>query len=116
MAEVAAALRVSSETIRRKIASRELKAVEVSSGPRRQYRLLARDLAAWLGPDTASAVFGVGAGLDALEAAFAPLTPKAREALLEEAKSWARERAPEREFAGRTASPEEIARRLRRPG
>lgn len=116
VAEVAAALRVSSETIRRKIANRELRAVEVSSGPRRQYRLLARDLAAWLGPDTASTVFGVGAGLDSLERAFAPLAPEAREALLEEAKSWTRERTPERELAGRTASPQEIARRFRHPG
>lgn len=71
LSEVAGVLRVTSETIRRKIVSGELGAVEVGGKTRKQYRVTASDLSAWLGPERAAQLFGVCAGLRALEEAFA---------------------------------------------
>jgi excisionase family DNA binding protein len=114
VSEVAAALRVSNETIRRKISAGELRAIEIGGGSRRQYRILARDLAAWLGPEEARALFGVGEGLEALRAIFMPLSETERERLIAKAVRWAREHMPEPEPSGRTVSPEEIAARFKR--
>jgi excisionase family DNA binding protein len=110
--EVANALKLSSETVRRRITSGELHAIEIGGLPRRQYRILARDLAAWIGEDAAKAVFGIGHGLDALQAAFADLEPKARTALIDEAQSWARGKTNTPAATGRTVSREEIGKRF----
>lgn len=115
VSEVAQALRVSSETIRRKIDAGELHAIEITGGPRRQYRILARDLATWLGPDEARAVFGVGEGFEALQRIFAPLGDAEREALVAEAVVWARAQRPDPEVTGRVVSPDEIAAQFKQP-
>ena len=112
VSEVASALRVSSETIRRKIAQGELRAVEVTRTPRKQYRIAARDLAAWLGEAQAREVFGVGEALVTLHAVFADLPDADQAALLGEAKAWARERLPERERVGRAVSADALAERF----
>lgn len=110
--EVAEALRVSSETVRRKIVAGELSAIELGGGRRKQYRILAKDLAAWLGAENAEAVFGIGAGLEALRALFAPLSAEERETLLGEAVTWAKSQRPEPEFVGKTLSAEDVANRF----
>ena len=112
IAEVASALKLSSETVRRRITSGELHAIEIGGLPRRQYRILARDLAAWIGEDAAKAVFGIGHGLDALQTAFADLEPKARAALIDEAQTWARAKTVAPAATGRTVSREEISKRF----
>ncbi|MCL6527268.1 MAG: helix-turn-helix domain-containing protein [Thermaceae bacterium] len=112
VAEVARILRVSDETIRRKVSSGELGAVEVSSGRRKQYRILYRDLVAWLGPEQARALFGVGEGLREVRAFFERLPESEREVLLQEALAWARARQPEPSETGRTLSPEQIRQRF----
>ena len=53
VADVAEGLRMSDETIRRKIQSGELHAFQVGQGNRRTLRILAQDLLQWLGPDVA---------------------------------------------------------------
>ena len=112
VSEVAHALRISSETVRRKIAQGELRAIEVSQTPRKQYRILSRDLSLWLGEEQARAVFGVGEALVTLRSAFAQLGENDRTVLLYEAKAWARARTPERDRVGRTVSAEAIAERF----
>ena len=112
VSEVAHALRISSETVRRKIAQGELRAVEISQTPRKQYRILSRDLSLWLGEEQARAVFGVGEALVTLRSVFAQLEDDDRTALLEEAKVWARAQTPERGRVGRTVSVEAIAERF----
>ena len=115
VAEIAAALRVSTETIRRKITAGELRAIEITRSPRRQYRVLERDLVTWLGPDAARAVFGIGEGIEQVRAALGALDERDRETLLEEARTWARSRALPRETEGRTVTPEDVAARFTRP-
>lgn len=110
--EVAKALRISGETVRRKIAAGELDAIEISSGARKQYRILAKDLAAWLGAENARAVFGIGAGLEALHALFSPLSAKERKTLIDEAVAWARDQRDKPELSGNTLSAEDIANRF----
>ncbi len=112
IAEVASALKLSSETVRRRITSGELHAIEIGGQPRRQYRILARDLAAWIGQDAARAVFGIGQGLDALQEAFADLEPKARAKLIDEAQAWAREHTDVPAATGRTVSTDQIRARF----
>jgi excisionase family DNA binding protein len=112
ISEVATALKLSSETVRRRISSGELHAIEIGGQPRRQYRILARDLAAWIGQDAARAVFGIGHGLDALQTAFADLEPNARTTLIDEAQSWARAQTNAPTATGRTASREEMRKRF----
>ena len=87
-------------------------AIAIGGLPRRQYRILARDLAARIGEDAAKAVFGIGHGLDALQTAFADLEPKARTALIEEAQTWARAKTVAPAATGRTVSREEISKRF----
>lgn len=69
--EVAQVLRVTSETIRRKIISGELGAVEIASGKRKQYRITLTDLSRWLGPERSAQLFGADAGLHVLGEALA---------------------------------------------
>ena len=76
--------------MRRRIINAAFHAIKIGGLPRRQYRILARDLAAWIGEDAAKAVFGIGHGLDALQTDFADLEPNARASLIDEAQTWAR--------------------------
>lgn len=69
--EVAQVLRVTSETIRRKIVSGELGAIEVGGGKRKQYRITLSDLSQWLGPERSTQLFGADMGLQALGEALA---------------------------------------------
>ncbi len=112
ISEVANALKLSSETVRRRITSGELHAIEIGGQPRRQYRILARDLTAWIGEDAARAVFGIGHGLNALQAAFTDLEPNARTALIDEAQTWARTQTDTPAPTGQTVSNEEIKKRF----
>jgi excisionase family DNA binding protein len=112
VAEIAEGLRVSDETIRRKIQIGELPAIQFKTGNRTTFRILAVDLIRWLGVKTAQQVFGIGSGLDLLEQAFAKLKVSDREALIELAVSSAKSKAPERALTGRTLSLEEIAVRF----
>ena len=83
--EVAGVLRVTSETIRRKIVAGELGALEIGGSKRKQYRITASDLSAWLGPARAAQLFGIGAGLRAVEEAFAAHPAEVVEAAIAEA-------------------------------
>ena len=112
ISEVASALKLSSETVRRRITSGELHAIEIGGLPRRQYRILARDLAAWIGEDAAKAVFGIGHGLYALQTALADLEPNARAELINEAQTWARAKTGTPAATGRSVSREEISKRF----
>ncbi len=94
LAEVAAALRVSSETIRRKIVAGELTAVEIGGTRRKQYRIFAADLARWLGPERVGQLFGLGRALDELQAAFAQVPEAERETLIAGAVRWAKDARP----------------------
>ena len=113
VSEVAKALHVSGETIRRKIASGELNAVEVGSAKRKQYRILAKDLIQWLGEDNATEIFGFARGLETLKELFETLSPKERSELILEANKWARSQVAEPELRGKSLTKEEIANRLR---
>ncbi len=112
IAEVASALKISSETVRRRIVSGELHAIEIGADPRRQYRILARDLNAWIGAEAARAIFGIGQGLDALREAFAGLNDTERSVLIDEAQVWAKSKTNKPELVGRTVSLEEIKTRF----
>lgn len=69
--EVAQVLRITSETVRRKILSGELGAIEVGGEKRKQYRITLTDLNRWLGPERSAQLFGADAGLYALGEALA---------------------------------------------
>ena len=112
VSDIATGLRMSDETIRRKIQNGELNAFQVGNGSRKTLRILAQDLVQWLGSDVAKSVFGIGEGLAELERAFAVLEPKEREALIARATAFAKETAPKRTLTGRTVSKEEIAARF----
>ena len=115
IAEIANALKISPETVRRRIVSGELHAIEIGGDPRRQYRILARDLSAWIGAEAARAVFGIGQGLDALREAFAGLHETEREALIDEAQAWAKPKTDRPTLVGRAVSLEEIKTRFPSP-
>lgn len=112
--EVARALRVSDETIRRKIGAGELNAVEISSKPRKQYRILYRDLVDWIGSDRARILFGVGEVLDQVRELLATVPEAEQEKLLKEAIAWSRERRPERKPTGKKVSSTAIAARFKK--
>jgi excisionase family DNA binding protein len=110
--EIAAKLRLSDETVRRRIQSGELPAIQIKTGSRVTLRVLGSDLVQWLGVETAQKVFGIGAGLDILEQAFAKLKPADRAALIDLAVASAKAQSPERALTGKTLSREEIAARF----
>ena len=117
VAEVASALKLSTETVRRRITSGQLDAIEIGghavSHARRQYRIPSKSLVAWLGADAVRDVFGIGRGLQALQDAFAEVAPEARAALIDEAQRWARAQpTTARTAAERTATATEIAARF----
>ena len=94
VAEVAQVLRVSPETIRRKIVAQELPALEIGHGLRKQYRIAFKDLVTWLGLETAYYLFGIDEKVNMLIHAYAQLPEVEAEALLNEALQWARQHAP----------------------
>lgn len=114
VSEVAKALRISDETVRRKIEAGELAALEVTSRPRKTYRLLFRDLAAWLGPEQAGAIFGVGASLDEVRARLMQLPEPERMQVVEEAVAWVKAGRKKPEPTGKTPTPAEVRERFRR--
>jgi excisionase family DNA binding protein len=109
VAEVASSLRISDETIRRKILSGELKAIELSSGSRTTFRILGQELVRWLGANTARQLFGLGEGLLEIEKALSTLEPTEREELISAAIAAAKAKAPARKKVGRVATQKEIA-------
>ena len=111
--EVADALHMSTETIRRKIVSGELKAVEVGGAKRKQYRILAKDLVTWLGEDNANEIFGFTKGLEALRELFGSLSSSERSKLITEANEWARAQIVESELQGNSLTKDEIASRFK---
>lgn len=58
--EVASRLKISTETLRRKIAAGELSAVTVNAGERKHHRITSSQLRAWLGADACAVLFPVG--------------------------------------------------------
>jgi len=93
--EIASVLRVSAETIRRKIALGELGALEVGGRERKQYRILAQDLVSWLGADRARALFGIGSAATEIRQALERVPTETLEAVLSEAVARARQEQPE---------------------
>lgn len=113
VAEVASALKLSTETVRRRIASGELDAIEIGTdAQRRQYRILTKSLVAWLGVDAVRDVFGIGRGLQALSEAFADVDEAARATLIDEAQRWARAQVTDVKPVQRSVTPIEIAARF----
>lgn len=112
--EVAAALRVSSETIRRKIVSGELRALEVGGKERKQYRIFSQDLVQWLGQDRAAVLFGLTTAVSELQMAWANVSDAEFDATLEEAIKHARDSKPAPEGPLNPAlTPEEITERFK---
>ncbi len=114
VAEVAKTLRVSDETIRRKIIAGELEAIEVSSKPRKTYRIAPYALVRWLGAEKARDLFGIKNALDDMREAFLKVPEQELEDILTEAVAWARSQVPERQLTGRVLSPEEIRERFKK--
>lgn len=112
VSEVARALRISDETVRRKIEAGKLTALEVSSKPRKTYRLLFSDLTAWLGAEQAKAIFGVGQALDEVREQLLQLPESQRLQIIEEAVAWAKAERKVPEPTGKTPSQEEIRKRF----
>lgn len=112
--EVAQVLRVTSETIRRKIISGELGAIEVGGEKRKQYRITLSDLNRWLGPERSEQLFGAAAGLHVLGEALA----QADDHFFEEElpiiiqKVRAERRLPAADSYLPTPTPEEIQRKF----
>ncbi len=114
IAEVAKVLRVSDETIRRKIIAGELEAIEVSSKPRKTYRIAPYALVRWLGAEKANDLFGVQEGFEEFRSLLLKIPETERDQLMEDALAWARTHRPERQLTGRVATPEEIQKRFKK--
>lgn len=114
--EVARVLRVTSETIRRKIQSGELGAIEVGGKQRKQYRITLADLSRWLGPERSAQLFGVGAGLTALENSLRGVDGELLEGEVEKAVRAVRSQASQVDEASLSPTPtaEEIRQRFKR--
>lgn len=112
--EVAQVLRVTSETIRRKIISGELGAIEVGGEKRKQYRITLSDLNRWLGPERSGQLFGAAAGLHALGETLAQADDHFFEEELPEIiqKVRAERRLPAANAYLPTPTPEEIQRKF----
>lgn len=112
--EVAQVLRVTSETIRRKIVSGELGAIEVGGEKRKQYRITLSDLNRWLGPERSEQLFGASAGLHVLGEALAQADDQFFEEELPEIiqKVRAERRLPATNSYLPTPTPEEIQRKF----
>jgi excisionase family DNA binding protein len=114
VAEIAKVLRVSDETIRRKIVAGELEAIEVSSTPRKTYRIPEYALVRWLGAEKAKQLFGVRHGFEEFRELLLKIPEHERTELLEEAVAWARAQRPEPELTRRTVTKEQIAERFKK--
>ncbi|MBB5235518.1 helix-turn-helix domain-containing protein [Deinococcus budaensis] len=57
LGEVASRLKISTETLRRRIAAGELSAVTLNAGERKHHRITSSQLQAWLGPDVCASLF-----------------------------------------------------------
>jgi excisionase family DNA binding protein len=111
--EVALALRVSPETIRRKIQAGELNALELGGNERKQYRIFLSDLVAWLGDERVRRLFGIGQAATTIREAFATVSDSQfEEALAAAAKARPKTKKPE--TARPTPSRQEIAKRFRK--
>ncbi|GAA5504091.1 hypothetical protein Dxin01_03859 [Deinococcus xinjiangensis] len=112
--EVAQVLRVTSETIRRKIISGELGAIEVGGEKRKQYRITFSDLSRWLGPERSAQLFGADAGIHALGEALAKADDHYFEEELPEMiqKVRAERRLPASDAYLPTPTPKEIQRKF----
>ena len=112
--EVAQVLRVTSETIRRKIISGELGAIEVGGEKRKQYRITLSDLNRWLGPERSEQLFGAAAGLHVLGEALAQADDQFFEeelpAIVQRVR--AQRRLPADDTYLPTPTPEEIQRKF----
>ena len=112
--EVAQVLRVTSETIRRKIISGELGAIEVGGEKRKQYRITFSDLSRWLGPERSAQLFGADAGLHVLGEALAKVDDRYFEEEVPSIiqKVRAQQTLPATDSYLPTPTPEEIQRKF----
>ena len=111
--EVASVLRVSPETIRRKIQAGELNALELGGSERKQYRILLSDLVAWLGDERVRSLFGIGQAATTVREAFADVSEAHLDEALAEA-ARARPKIIKRKTTQPTPSRQEIAKRFRK--
>lgn len=90
LSEVANVLRVSKETIRRKVVQKEIAAIEITGAPKKQYRILHSELERWLGENAVQELFVKPTTFD-LPNLFEGMSDDAINSLINEAKAWARE-------------------------
>ena len=107
LSEVANALRVSKETIRRKVIQEEISAIEVTGAPKKQYRILHSELERWLGKDAVKELFIKPTTFD-LPNLFEEMSDDEIDELINEAKAWARKRTSVPTPEGPTPRPDEI--------
>ena len=105
--EVADMLRVSKETIRRKVIKKEINAIEVTGAPKKQYRILHSELERWLGPDTVQELFVKPTTFD-LPSLFEGMSDEEIDELVNKAKAWAREHTSAPKPEESTPTPDEI--------
>ncbi len=110
--EIAQTLQISTEAIRQKIINKEIKAIEVVSKPRKQYRILHSELVNWLGDEVTKELFAPE---------FKPIEPprilqdmdlKEIDEIINEAKAWNRATIPEPKLTGKSATSKEITERF----
>ena len=109
--EIATALKVSPETIRRKISNNEIEALEISGEPRKQYRILHSELVKWLGEDAVVEIFSQS--LPELPRLFQNMSDEEADELINKAKVWARTHSQERKTTGQVLSREALTERFK---
>ena len=115
LSEIADALRVSKETIRRKVIQKEITAIEVTGAPKKQYRILHSELERWLGENAVQELFTQPTTFD-LPNLFEEMSDDAINTLINEAKAWAREHTSTSTPEGKTPTPDEIKARFPKGG
>ena len=110
--EIAAILRVSPETIYRKIESAELSALDLTTDDQKQYRVARSALIAWLGEQRFYELFTPSDASGVVCTLLNSLSESEKTELFDRAIAWARERRAERPLMGRTATAEEIRARF----
>ncbi len=111
LSEVANALRVSKETIRRKVIQEEIAAIEVTGAPKKQYRILHSELERWLGPDAVQELFVKPTTFN-LPNLFEGMSDEEIDELVNKAKAWAREHTSAPKPEGPAPTPDEIKARF----